>query len=316
MQRPAIRLTALAALIMVGLVITLVGLGHAPGVARAQANAPADPPANLPLGPLPASCAQAPSGPACEEAIVAALDGARGRLGLGPYELPHDFTSLAPARQLLVLTDLDRVAYGLAPVAGLNAELDQSARAGVEQLSDPLPPPELTPGVAVWGFASNWASDYPNALAAYYVWMYDDGYGSANAACTSPGAEGCWGHRQDILWRFPEGWLAMGAATGIDVYGTPSVAMLIAYTRGAQSPTDYYAWNPTATVASTSKRPSGRCAVDRARRAARVRSAHSAGARHRSKTGRAGARREQRARDSRAGRAPTSGACAGRPGSG
>ncbi len=316
MQRPAIRLAALAALIMVGLVITLVGLGHAPGVARAQAIAPADPPANVPLGPLPASCAQAPAGPACEGAVVADLDSARGRLGLGPYELPANFTSLAPARQLLVLTNLDRAAYELAPVAGLNAELDKSALAGVEQLSDPLPPAELQPGTTVWGFASNWASDYPNALAAYYVWMYDDGYGSANAACTSPGAEGCWGHRQDILWPFPEGWLAMGAATGIDAYGTPSVAMLIAYTRGRQSPTYYYTWNQTATVASRSKRPPSRCAPARQRRAVREGFARSAGTGRGSKAQRARARPEQRARYSKAGAARSAGACSGRPGSG
>ena len=149
---------------------------------------PPHPPANLPLGPLPASCVQAPVGPACEEAVVANLDSARRQLGLGPYDLPSNFTSLAPARQLLVLTNLDRLAYGLAPVAGLNAELDESALEGVEQLSDPLPPVELLPGTAVWGFTSNWAGNFPNAPAAYYEWMYDDGYGGANAACTSAGA--------------------------------------------------------------------------------------------------------------------------------
>lgn len=316
MQRPAIRLAALAALIMVGLVITLVGLAHAPGLARAQAIAPADPTANVPLGPLPASCAQAPVGATCEEAIVAGLDRARARIGLGPYDLPRNFTSLAPARQLLVLTNLDRVAYGLAPVAGLNAELDESALEGVEQLSDPLPPAELLPGTAVWGFASNWASNYPNVLDAYYAWMYDDGYGSANAACTSPGAEGCWGHRQDVLWPFPEGWLAMGAATGVDVYGTPGIAMLIAYTRGSQAPTYYYTWDQTATAASASKRPASRCTTGRTRRTARGGAAHSAEERRGSKARRATTRPEPRAQDSKAGTTPRSGACPGGLGSG
>ncbi len=316
MQRPAISLAALAALIMVGLALTLVGLAHAPGVARAQAIVAADPPANRPLGPLPASCAQAPIGPACEGAVVADLDSARRQLDLEPYSLPNNFMGLAPARQLLVLTNLDRLAYGLAPVAGLNAELDESALDGVEQLSDPLPPVELLPGTAVWGFTSNWAGAFPNAPAAYYEWMYDDGYGSANAACTSPGAGGCWGHRQDVLWSFPEGWLAMGAATGIDVYGTPGFAIVIAYTHGSRSPAYYYTWEQNATVASASKRPSSRCAARRSQRT--VRAAHTHGA----KTGRGsrahGAKTASgpRAHGSKAASAPRPGACSDAPASG
>ena len=317
MQRPAISLAALAALIMVGLALTLVGLAHARGVARARAiMAAADPPANVPIGPLPASCAQAPVGPACEEAVVSNLDSARRQLGLGPYDLPNNFTSLAPARQLLVLTNLDRLAYGLAPVAGLNAELDESALDGVEQLSDPLPPVELLPGTAVWGFTSNWAGTFPNAPAAYYEWMYDDGYGGPNAACTSPGAGGCWGHRQDVLWPFPEGWLAMGAAAGIDVYGTPGFAMVIAYTRGWQSPAYYYTWDQAATVASTSKGPSSRCAARRSQRAARPAQAHGAKTGRGSQAHGAKTASEPRAHGSKAAAAPRPGACSDAPASG
>jgi hypothetical protein len=316
MQRPAISLAALAALIMVGLALTLVGLVRAPGLARAQAIVAPDPSANVPLGPLPASCAKAPVGPACEEAAVASLDSARRRLGLGPYNLPPNFTGLAPGQQLLVLSNLDRLAYGLAPVAGLNEELDESALAGVEQLSDPLPPIELLPGTAVWGFTSNWAGNFPNAPAAYYEWMYDDGYGSANAACTSPGADGCWGHRQDVLWAFPEGWLAMGAATGTDVYGTPGFAMVIAYTHGWQSPAYYYTWDQTATVASASKRPSIPCAPRRWQRTVRAAQARGAKTRRGSQAHRAKTAFEPRAHGTRAVSAPRPGACSGAPASG
>lgn len=316
MQRPAISLAALAALVMVGLVLTLVEFVHAPGVARARAVVAADPPANLPLGHLPASCVQAPVGPACEEAVVANLDSARRQLGLGPYDLPRNFTGLAPARQLLVLTNLDRLAYGLAPVAGLNAELDENALEGVQQLSDPLPPVELLPGIAVWGFTSNWAGNFPNAPAAYYEWMYDDGSGGANAACTSAGADGCWGHRQDVLWPFPEGWLAMGAATGIDVYGAPGFAMVIAYTHGSRSPAYYYTWDQTATVASASKRPSSRCGARRWQRNVRAAQAHGA------ETGRgphahsAKTASGSRAHGGKAAAAPRPGGCSYAPASG
>ncbi|MHB1975425.1 MAG: hypothetical protein ACYCR4_14260, partial [Acidimicrobiales bacterium] len=41
-----------------------------------------------------------------------------------------------------------------------------------------------------------------STLAAEYDWVYDDGYGSANVDCTSPGASGCWGHRDVILGQY------------------------------------------------------------------------------------------------------------------
>ncbi len=193
-------------------------------------------------------------GPPARKRSSPILDSARRQLGLGPYDLPSNFTSLAPARQLLVLTNLDRLAYGLAPVAGLNAELDESALEGVEQLSDPLPPVELLPGNAVWGFTSNWAGNFPNAPAAYYDWMYDDGYGSANAACTSPSAPtaagdiarmSCgrfpkagwrWGRRRDRRVRHA------GLCDGDRLHARLAVARLLLHL------------GPTATVASASKR--------------------------------------------------------------
>jgi hypothetical protein len=239
---------------MVGLVSTLAGLTLRPVASEAQAFVAANPRSSLPLGRLPASCSRAPTGPACERAVVEHLDAARGRLGLGPYELPRNFTSLSPDRQLFVLTNLDRLAYGLMPVAGLNAGLDASATRAVGRLSDPQPPAGLSPGGTVRAFTSNWASNFPNAPAAYYAWMYDDGYGSPNAACVTPGGDGCWGHRQDVLWRFPGGSLAMGAAATRDPHGARGFAMLIADTHGSRAPAFYYTWHRAPAFASATKR--------------------------------------------------------------
>jgi hypothetical protein len=129
-----------------------------------------------------------------------ALDAARAKLGLGPYLLPRGFMGLLPARQWLVLSNLDRRAYGLHPILGLVRGLDAVARQGAEANADPNPSEYISSVHApALGFASNWAGGQQNALIAYYGWMYDDGYGSPNLDCRSPSDQGCWGHRHDIL---------------------------------------------------------------------------------------------------------------------
>jgi hypothetical protein len=178
------------------------------------ASAAPNPPSNLRLGALPASCGRAPTGTACETASVRALDAARAKLGLGPYLLPGDFVRLAPARQWLILANLDRIAYSLRPIGGLSTALNSIARQGASARGDPDPRPLLMGlhGQSRIGFASNWAGGQPNALVAYYGWMYDDGYRSGNLACATPSASGCWGHRHDIF-AFPHAAvLTMGAA--------------------------------------------------------------------------------------------------------
>lgn len=114
--------------------------------------------------------------------------------------MPRDFLGLLPARQWLVLADLDRRSYGLAPILGLAAGLDAVARQGAQANMDPDPRPYLqSVSAPAVGFASNWAGGQPNALIAYYGWMYDDGYGGPNVDCRSQHDQGCWGHREDIL---------------------------------------------------------------------------------------------------------------------
>src|SRR5271154_2108407 len=241
----AIRLAALAALVVSLLALEVSSAAAAPNPAQ-----------NIPMGSLPSSCRQAPLASPCEEAVIADLNGARKDMSLSPYYLPPNFISMSPERQTFVLSNLDRLAYSLAPVTGLNDALDASSAEGVEDDSDPWPPEELTPGGPVYGFSSNWAGGFVNVLAAYYDWMYDDGYGSPNGDCTSPGAPGCWGHRQDVLASFSSesrGFTSMGAAAGSDRSGWAGYAMLVAFTLSA--PAYNYTWT-SALAEGADKAPS------------------------------------------------------------
>ena len=220
-----------------GTLLALLAGGALAGLAPNAAAAP-NPAHNIPIGALPAACRVAPTGVRCENAAVRALQAARGTLGLGPYLLPRDFVSLAPARQWLILADLDRIAYSLRPIAGLSAALDVIARQGALARRDPDPWPLLMSlhGQTEIGFASNWAGGQPNALVAYYGWMYDDGYHSGNIDCPSRPAPGCWGHRRNIL-AFPAGIrLSMGAAV---LRRGPSYALTIVETSTAVWPYQY-----------------------------------------------------------------------------
>lgn len=191
-----------------------------------------DPGSNLSPGPLPSACLSAPAGSSCERASIAALDRARARMGLARYRLPSHFTSMAPARQWLVLANLDRAAYGIKPIGGLARALSDIARQGAVRRTDPDPWPLLQSlrGQSLIGFGSNWAGGQPNALLAYYGWVYDDGPGSGNLACPHPGAAGCWGHRHNIF-AFPHApVLTMGAASVHPGTRTSSYALTIVET--------------------------------------------------------------------------------------
>jgi hypothetical protein len=196
-------------------------------VAATAATPPLNPAANIPLPPLPAACRDKPRGASCEAASIRALDSARAKLGLGAYLLPSGFISLPPARQWFVLANLDRISYSLPPIAGLSLTLDAVAKEGARANADPDPGPLLTHAGA-FGYASNWAGGQPNALLAYYGWMYDDGRGGPNIDCMSQSTSGCWGHREDVL-SFRHGSIAMGAAA---VRDTHSYALTIVDTSG------------------------------------------------------------------------------------
>jgi hypothetical protein len=202
----------------------------APAAARA-----ADPPANIPLGSWPPACSQESSAE-CQQWLLSRLDAARATLGLSAYQLPAAFLTLPADKQIFILADLDRGAYGYTTISGLNAALDEAAAAGVRNGTDPLPPLVESP----WnGFGSDWASTGP--LLAYYLWMYDDGYPGPNIDCSSPGASGCWGHRHVILGEGlplpqPE---VVGIATAQNGAARGGTALIVSSHPGAAT---YYRW--------------------------------------------------------------------------
>jgi hypothetical protein len=168
------------------------------------------------------------------------LDKARAKVGLPAYKLPANFRSLTSAQQLFILTNLDRIQYGLPPIAGMTAALGADALVrGVVPGTDPSPSNTTN----VLGWTANWAAGYRNAPFAYEAWMWDDGLGSSNVDCTKANTSGCWGHRHDILWKFGSTAVtAMGAATGIGPGHGRGYAMLLVGGNAGYKPTYSYTW--------------------------------------------------------------------------
>ena len=174
-----------------------------------------DPAHNTPLGLMPSSCRTQPTGKECIDATVYYLDKARARSGLPPYALPADFASLAPARQIFILVNLDRIAYGLPAYPGMTSALNRDALATGVWVSDD-PHPTNTTGLTEWW--PGWAGAFANAPEAYETWVWNDGLGSTNPRCTPTDHSRCWGHRHSVLWKFGSGSvIAMGAAAGRDL---------------------------------------------------------------------------------------------------
>lgn len=210
----------------------------AAGTALAFGPAGKDPAHNFKIGRLPLACQTAPSARACIDGVVYWLDRARASLHQGPYKLPVAFATMSPAKQVFILVNLDRVHYGLTPIAGLSRQLDRWAMAGVLGDRDPVS------GDPRFVSLGDWAGGFPDILVAYAGWVYADGYGSANLDCTSPHAAGCWGHRHAVLWSFgPGGRLAMGAAAGHDRRGTNGFTLLVGSWAAGAHPAYYYTWS-------------------------------------------------------------------------
>jgi hypothetical protein len=175
------------------------------------------------------SFAPAFTAPACESAELAAINAARASEGVRAMTLPSDFNSLTGDEQLFVVIDLERVGRGLPPFAGLVASLDAVAQRGTRPPGAPAgswEDPSFPSGFAIgarssfawkcrragFGFtcdgsgepgAAIAAGGQISALDADYGWMYDDGYGGFNVACPTRASKGCWGHRDNILGRYP-----------------------------------------------------------------------------------------------------------------
>jgi hypothetical protein len=207
-----------------------------------------DPSSNfaVPAHGLPFACLGSPTSATCIKAAVYYLDKGRARLSQPAYKLPADFAHLTPAEQAFILTNLDRAYYSLPPISGLTHALNQDsfksqiggAVYGIYTDSDPESTDANFP---YW--AANWAGAFPNMVLAYQAWVYDDGYGSNNIDCTSPGSSGCWGHRHDVLYEVPAtGHTAMGAAVGKDLHGATGYAMLLGAGDSNYQPNYYYTW--------------------------------------------------------------------------
>ncbi|MHB1500663.1 MAG: hypothetical protein ACYCYK_05780 [Candidatus Dormibacteria bacterium] len=198
-------------------------------VAGASATLTANPSTNLTANPstnLPDSFAgtcynQGYASGACVADALAAIGAAQVVEGVPALKLPPDFASLSQPIQEFVLADAERVSRGLPAIAGLTGAANSNAAQGASQSADPY-------GLGVPGaiaFASIWAEDY-GAAAAAFDWMYNDGPGSNNVDCTTAGAPGCWGHRDNILlntasgaWAPPGGYTWVGGAACVPASG-------------------------------------------------------------------------------------------------
>jgi hypothetical protein len=138
---------------------------------------------------------------ACNSEVVLAIDHARSGEPLAPLHFNlQRFLRLPVADQLFAIADLERVSRGEQPMSALTTQLDEVAGAGALAGKDPEPSAErLSGGARLSGWGSNWAEGTDSALGSDDMWMYDDGYGGANFDCRSAHAEGCWGHRDNIL---------------------------------------------------------------------------------------------------------------------
>lgn len=142
----------------------------------------------------------------CDQRAVKEIDHGRQLEGVGPMNLPRGYDQLSLVSQILVITNLERVDRGLAPVAGVNARIDDLAQRAAVFHTDPVFP---TPFPGTSG-GSNWASVW-NPLLADFLFMYDDGPGGINIDCSRATTAGCWGHRRNILATY-QGPIIMGAA--------------------------------------------------------------------------------------------------------
>ena len=158
----------------------------------------ADPAANIApppeLVPACGSPASISSG-LCEGLAVNAINAAHEAEGLAPMTLPTNWTSLTPAQQLFVASNLERTVRGLRPLSAMDTDLDGAATRAAIAGTDPAVPH----GFSASESGGNWAAGAGNALEVLYYWMYDDGLGSPNIDCSASDPDGCWGHRNNIL---------------------------------------------------------------------------------------------------------------------
>ena len=193
--------------------------------------------------------------PSCTRFVLRAINVARSVEHLTPMVLPTNWYRLSASEQLFVLADLERTARGLPAYVGLNRALTRAAQWAALHRVDPAVATGFAIGhdaQGVNGIASTMALGY-TTLEADYVWMYQDGWGGSSAtpnmACRSPGAPGCWGHRDQLLG-FDGAYSAgvglhcttceMGTGFAV-VVGTGSMTDLVEVPAGP-TPSMYFTW--------------------------------------------------------------------------
>ena len=184
------------------------------------------------------ACASGTNSHLCRTQELAAINNARKIEQL--TALSVNLTRLGrlnAAEQLFVLTNLERTARRIAPVAAMTTQLNNEAALGARASADPhLSGWRLTGGKAATSWVGNWAGNL-SSLGADYFWMYDDGVGY-NVGCTATSTTECWSHRDNMLvaaqptsacvghGNKPE--LLMGASVEPTAYhGSASVGQLI-----------------------------------------------------------------------------------------
>jgi hypothetical protein len=146
----------------------------------------------------------------CTETVLKAIDNARKAEPLpnipGVFSITN-FDKLTGPEQVFAITDIERTARGLAPIAALTDQLDAIAAYGASHQTDPSTriPLRLTKGGLATAYGSNWAEGTADAIGSDYYWMYDDGLNSPNSSCTSRDTKPCWGHRENILFNYANG---------------------------------------------------------------------------------------------------------------
>ena len=204
-----VRRVTLALAVPAVTVTALLGQSFALAAPAAGIIPPQHPSRSLPPRPdflaVPA-CSTAKDGATCDRSVLRATTRARRILEQLPamsFSLTA-YRKLSHAEQLFVTVDLERVARGMRPAAVLTKSLDAIGQAGARADDDPplSQLPARLPGGARWTFAgSNWAGGWRSPLGSNYAWMYDDGPG--------------WGHRDNILARYPGRRRCGGARPGL-----------------------------------------------------------------------------------------------------
>ena len=177
---------------------------------------------------------------ACITKALAAINRARSFEHVRPMILPDNFTKLSFAEQTFVISNLERVDRGRRPFMGITSELNQTATKAAQERVDPAPETTAVGRFAVLTYGSNWTANF-GPLAGDYGWMYDDGYGSYNVDCSSPGATGCWAHRDVILSTYSNKPLLISGAGSDKQNGLVSIAQMFVGGQGA-APSFTYTW--------------------------------------------------------------------------